>query len=61
MWFHASLVEGQCDQCHFSLFCLGFCGAFSQWCLVLEELFVLLVRGSKVKNNLYHCFSDVIP
>ena len=28
---------------------------FSQWCLVLEEmLVVLLVRGSEVRNDLYN-------
>lgn len=33
---------------------------FSQWRLVIEEfLFVLLVMGSKVKNNLYHYLGDV--
>lgn len=34
---------------------------FSQWCLVLEELVVVLVKGSEVRNYLCYHLGDSTP
>lgn len=32
---------------------------FSQWCFVFEEIMVVLMKGSEVRNDLCHYLSDI--